>query len=110
MNLQTRLHTYCMYICVNYACRNMTMFGHARVLTHLLHGNVNISTEEGLRGQKYMTECRTQKQDCTCAYLNSWSLSVTRTSLVIINPRGCRDLLFSFLIGVFACVIHNFPA
>lgn len=70
MNLQTRLHTYCMYICVNYACRNITMFGHARVLMHLLHGNAHISTEEGLRGQKYMTECRTQKQDCTHMYIS----------------------------------------
>lgn len=72
------------------------------------------SPEEGQRGQKYITGCGTQKQVCihTRPYLNSRSLSVTRTSFVNINPWGCRDLMFfcccCFCLGV--CVGYSqFP-
>lgn len=87
------------------------MWKRARVWTRTCFNTIamqraHTSPQEGQRGQKYITECGTPKQDCkhTRPYLNSWSLSVTRTSLVNINPWGCRDLLFFCGCCFFCCL------
>lgn len=78
--------------------------------------HAHTSPEEGQRGQKYITECVTQRQDCiyTRTYIQTAGAEVWHVHLLWILTRGdARTSCFVvvvflvFFLSVFACAIPD---